>query len=175
MRKRLATVTPAQAGAQKVGWRWMHWIPACAGTTIQEKHFSKIAFQTFRQVNDSLDERYFNASKGFGVRSSCAALRITIERPKPVRTNPASAFKTMIRPLGIILGGAKYASRQPWSFPQALRPSPCAAPPAPQSDRSRIPCRSTSGPAAAGWCGVARSAARADAADRRRAGARHRP
>ena len=29
------TVAPAQAGAQAMGWRWMHWIPACAGTTIQ--------------------------------------------------------------------------------------------------------------------------------------------
>ena len=33
MGERLATVAPAQAGAQAMGWRWMHWIPACAGTT----------------------------------------------------------------------------------------------------------------------------------------------
>jgi len=33
-----------------MGWRWKHWIPACAGTTIQENMQQDV---TFEHIHDN--------------------------------------------------------------------------------------------------------------------------
>ena len=45
---------PRAGGAQKVGLRWMHWIPACAGTTIQENSKTALLWPPSHKRRDLL-------------------------------------------------------------------------------------------------------------------------